>query len=145
VAKLPRRPYLLRALTDWILDSGHTPHVLVDATHPGVIVPSEHVNDGRIVLNLSPSAVRGLDIGRDAVTCDSRFGGRAFALYLPMASIVAVYARETGEGMVFEAEAFGEPEPPPAAPSPGGSPSGSAGAGGASSSAPKGGHLKRVK
>lgn len=133
-SRLPRRPYLLRALTDWILDSGHTPHVLVDATLPGVAVPPEHVKDGRIVLNLSPSAVRGLQIGREAVTCDGRFGGRAFSLYLPMASIVAVYARETGEGMVFEAESFAEPEPPAGGPSPA--------SGGASA---RTGHLKRVK
>lgn len=137
MARLPRRPYLLRALTDWIIDSGHTPHVLVDATQSGVAVPPEHVKDGRIVLNLSPAAVRGLAIGRDAVTCDGRFGGRAFSLYLPMASIVAVYARETGEGMVFEAETFAEPEPPaggpaPVTPGPGGT-------------ASRTGHLKRVK
>jgi len=135
VSKLPRRPYLLRALIDWIVDSGHTPHVLVDATVPGVLVPPEHVKDGRIVLNLSPTAVRGLQIDRHAVTCDSRFGGRAFALYLPMASLVAVYARETGEGMVFEAETFDEPEPPRAGPpptAPGGTPQ-------------RGAHLKRIK
>ena len=139
MAKIPRRPYLLRALTDWIVDSGLTPYVLVDATVEGVMVPAEHVNEGRIVLNLSVSAVRGLEIGRDAVTCDGRFGGRSFALYLPMASIVAVYARETGEGMVFEAEAFAEPEPPAGGPAPG------AGASGAGASPPRAGHLKRVK
>jgi len=140
VARIPRRPYLLRALNEWILDSGCTPHVLVDATVAGVVVPEEHVKDGRIVLNLSPSAVRGLDIGPHALTCDSRFSGRSFALYLPMASIVAVYARETGEGMVFEAETFAEPVPPGAGPAPA-----TPAAGGATGATPKGGHLKRVK
>lgn len=140
MARLPRRPYLLRALTDWIVDSGCTPHVLVDATQPGVVVPQEHVKDGRIVLNLAPSAVRALDIGRDAVTCDSRFGGRSFALYLPMGSIVAVYARETGEGMVFEAETFAEPEPPAGGPGPA-----PASSGGKSGVPPRAGHLKRIK
>jgi stringent starvation protein B len=145
VAKLPRRPYLLRALTEWILDSGHTPYVLVDATQPGVVVPPEHVKDGRIVLNLSPAAVRGLEIGPHAVTCDSRFGGRAFALYLPMASLVAVYARETGEGMVFEAETFAEPEPPPTRGPTGPEVSGPAATDGKGNPPPRGGHLKRIK
>jgi stringent starvation protein B len=132
VAKLPKRSYLLRALNEWIVDSGLTPYVLIDATVAGVAVPSEHVKDGRIVLNLSPAAVRGLEISRDAVTCDGRFGGRSFPLYLPMASILAIYARETGEGMVFEAETFAEPEPPADGPAPGPSTS-------------RAGHLKRIK
>ena len=136
MAKIPRRPYLLRALMDWILDSGLTPYVLIDATVAGVAVPPEHVKDGRIVLNLSPAAVRGLDIGRAALTCDGRFGGRSFALYLPMASVVAIYARETGEGMVFEAESFAEPEPPTGGPAP---------TGGSGTPTPRTGHLKRVK
>jgi stringent starvation protein B len=121
---------------DWILDSGQTPYVLIDAAVPGVAVPPEHVKDGRIVLNLSPSAVRGLDIGRAAVTCDGRFGGRSFALYLPMASVVAIYARESGEGMVFESESFAEPEPPSDGPAP---------SGGSGASTARAGHLKRVK
>jgi stringent starvation protein B len=121
---------------DWILDSGLTSYALIDATVPGVAVPTEHVKDGRIVLNLSPAAVRGLDIGSAAVSCDGRFGGRSFPLYLPMASIVAIYARETGEGMVFEAESFAEPEPPTGGPAP---------TGGSGTPAPRAGHLKRVK
>jgi len=139
--RLPKRPYLLRALVDWIIDSGLTPHVLIDATVAGVIVPPEHVQDGRVVLNLSPSAVRGLRIDGEAVTCDSRFGGRAYALYLPMASVAAVYARETGEGMVFEAEPF--PSPDGEGPSTGGA--ADAGAPRAGTEKPRGGHLKRIK
>lgn len=132
--RLPRRPYLLRALYQWVLDSGNTPYVLIDATRPGVAVPAEHVDEGKIVLNLSPAAVRALDLGADAVSCEGRFGGRPFGLYLPMSSIVAIYARETGEGMVFEGETFDEPEPPaPGDPASDGSP------------AVRGGHLKRVK
>jgi stringent starvation protein B len=132
VAKLPKRSYLLRALNEWIVDCGLTPYVLVDANVAGVAVPAEHVKEGRIVLNLSPAAVRALDIGRDAVTCDGRFGGRSFSLYLPMASVLAIYARETGEGMVFETETFAEPEPPESGPAPG-------------ASVPRAGHLKRIK
>ena len=134
MGKIPRRPYLLRALIDWIVDSGQTPYVLVDAAIPGVVVPPEHVKDGRIVLNLSSAAVRGLEIGRHAVSCDGRFGGRPFILHLPMASIIAVYARETGEGMVFEPETFGEPEPPAGGPT-----------ASATGSQPRATHLKRVK
>lgn len=141
MTRIPRRSYLLRAMMDWIIDSGHTPYVLVDATYPGVQVPAEHVQDGRIVLNLSASAVRGLGITRDALSCDGRFSGRAFGIVLPMGSIAAVYARETGEGMVFEAEEFTVPGPG-ADPSPlGGNGTGSNG--GAPS--PKGSHLKRIK
>lgn len=140
---IPRRSYLLRAMMDWIIDCGHTPYVLVDATYQGVQVPTEHVQDGRIVLNFSATAVRGLGINRDAAFCDGRFGGRAFGIYLPMGSIIAIYARETGEGMVFEMEAFSAPP----GPDPDTPPSGGADAAGpnpAASSA-KGAHLKRIK
>lgn len=144
-----RRPYLLRALVDWIVDCGLTPHVLVDATVPGLEVPQEHVRDGRIVLNVSPAAVRGLEIGRDAVTCEGRFGGRARFLCLPMASVIAVYARETGEGMVFEAETFTEPAARPltdgrAPDTEGESPDDGPG-NGPRAPGTRGGHLKRVK
>ena len=111
MAITPKRPYLLRALYQWILDSNLTPYVLVDAELTGVVVPSEFVDDGKIVLNLSPAAVRNLVIEDSAVTCDSRFAGRPFALYLPMPSLRAIYAKETGEGMRFEAESFPDPEP----------------------------------
>lgn len=139
MTRIPRRSYLLRAMMDWIIDSGHTPYVLVDATYPGVQVPTEHVQDGRIVLNLSASAVRGLGITLDALSCDGRFGGRAFGIVLPMGSIAAVYARETGDGMVFDAEEFTIPGPGPDS-----SPLGGAGSTGGAPS-PKGSHLKRIK
>jgi stringent starvation protein B len=132
----PKRPYLLRAMSEWILDSNMTPYVLVDATVDGVQVPLEHVQDGKIVLNLSPSAVRALDLGPDAVACDGRFGGRPFGIYLPMRAIVAIYAKESGEGMVFEDEAFPDPSPP--APGADGGP-------GSKPAAARVSHLKRVK
>jgi len=132
MATKPKRPYLLRALYQWAVDSDLTPYVLVDAEVPGVVVPSEYVDDGKIVLNLSPSAVRNLVIDEHAVVCDSRFGGRPFALYLPMASLRAIYAKETGEGMRFEAESFPEPDPD-------GGPDDSAG------KSPGASHLKVVK
>ena len=100
----PQRPYLLRALYDWLIDSDDVPYVLVDATAEGVIVPTEHVKDGQIVLNLGPNAVRDLVLEQDYVMCSSRFGGRAFELYLPMASVRAIYGRDSQQGMVFPEE-----------------------------------------
>jgi stringent starvation protein B len=103
------RPYLLRATYEWIVDNGCTPHVLVDATLPGVKVPTAYVKDGRIVLNLAPGAVAQLELANDAVSCSARFGGVPTTLYVPMAAVMGIYARENGQGMVFEAE----PSAPP--------------------------------
>ena len=100
----PQRPYLLRALYDWIVDSVEVPYVLVDATYPGVVVPDEHVKDGQIVLNIGPNAVRDLQLGDDYVMCNGRFDGRAFELCLPVPSIKAIYSKDTAQGMVFPEE-----------------------------------------
>ncbi|HBK17349.1 MAG: ClpXP protease specificity-enhancing factor [Gammaproteobacteria bacterium TMED134] len=99
-----RRPYLLRALYDWIVDSGEVPNILVDAEVPGVIVPMEHVKDGQMVLNISPQAVRDLHLGDDFIMFNGRFGGRGFEVSLPIASIRAIYCRDTGQGLAFEDE-----------------------------------------
>jgi len=98
------RPYLLRGLYDWIVDNGCTPHVIVDAELPGVAVPTEYVKDGQIVLNLSPTAVIELQLGDDAVSFNGRFGGNPMDIYIPMAAILGIYARENGQGMAFEQE-----------------------------------------
>ena len=113
-----QRPYLVRAYYDWIVDSDEVPYVLVDATQDGVVVPEEYVEDGRIVLNLGPNAVRDLNISDDFLMCSSRFNGRAFELILPIQAISAIYAKDTGEGAVFES--VQEPPPPtdPKPPSP---------------------------
>ncbi len=135
MTQLPKRPYLLRALYDWIVDSELTPYLLVTVDDASVQVPEEYVSEGKIVLNVSPMAVRELDLGQEAVTFSGRFGGRPFPIHVPMASIQAIYAKETGEGMMFEPESI-EPEPTPpddGSPDPG-----------ADSSAP-GSHLKVVK
>ena len=100
----PQRPYLLRALYEWIVDSDEVPYVLVDATADGVHVPKEHVQDGQIVLNLGPNAVRDLVIEEQHLMCGGRFSGKHFELYLPMPSILAIYAKDTREGMVFPDE-----------------------------------------
>lgn len=101
-----QRPYLLRAIYQWIVDSDEVPYVLVDATTPGVSVPAEHVQDGQIILNVSETATRDLHIGDEFLMCSSRFDGRPFEVCLPMASIKAIYAKESGEGMVFPDETW---------------------------------------
>lgn len=108
--RLPRRPYLLRAMHQWMTDAGMTPHVLVDTYVAGVDVPKAHVRDGRIVLNLSLDATRHLDLGNDLIGFEARFGGVARRVRVPVAAVLSIYARETGEGMVFPPE--GELAPP---------------------------------
>lgn len=124
------RPYLLRALYEWIVDNDCTPHLLVDAEYPQVRVPAGYAQDGQIVLNVSPGAVRQLHMDNEGISFESRFGGVAHGIYLPIASVLAIYARENGQGMVFELEApdaeAAEDEddlPPPETPRPGGRPS----------------------
>ncbi|RIA19961.1 stringent starvation protein B [Ectopseudomonas oleovorans] len=98
------RPYLVRALYEWIVDNECTPHLLVNAEYPGVQVPSGFASDGQIVLNASPSAVRQLHMDNQAVSFEGRFGGVAHTLYIPVPAILAIYARENGQGMVFDME-----------------------------------------
>ncbi|GAA6133848.1 ClpXP protease specificity-enhancing factor [Oceaniserpentilla sp. 4NH20-0058] len=106
----PSRPYLMRALFEWVLDNDTTPYVLVDANILGVQVPQEYVKDGQIVLNVSPSAVQGLMINNDAMSFNARFAGVTQNVYVPIVAVLAIYAKETGEGMVFGNEA-GAPDP----------------------------------
>ncbi|MHA6193212.1 ClpXP protease specificity-enhancing factor [Pseudomonas wadenswilerensis] len=98
------RPYLVRALYEWIVDNDCTPHILVNAEYPAVQVPQGFASDGQIVLNISPNAVRGLQMENDAVSFEGRFGGVAHSLYVPTGAILGIYARENGQGMVFELE-----------------------------------------
>jgi len=107
------RPYLLRALYQWLLDNGMTPQILVDATDAGAAVPREHVKEGRIVLNISPSAVADLLLADDAVSFKARFGGRSRAVSAPVRSVLAIYARENGKGMAFPPESPDTNSPAP--------------------------------
>ena len=102
---------------EWMLDNGFTPHLVVDAKREGVLVPESHVKDGKIVLNVSPSATRALVLGNDTVTFEARFGGVSQQLLIPVAAVLGIYARETGEGMVFSEQDLG-PEPPTKPPPP---------------------------
>jgi stringent starvation protein B len=101
-----KRPYLLRALYDWLVDSSLTPYVLVSAEDETAMVPADYVNDGKIVLNISPSAVRGLVIDDAGLSFDGRFGGAPYPVSAPISSVLAIYAKETGEGMIFDPEEF---------------------------------------
>lgn len=124
------RPYLLRALLDWISDNGLTPHLLVDATLPGVTVPTRFIQDGRITLNVGPAAVEGLEMGNERVSFSARFAGQPMQVRVPVAAVLAIYARENGQGMMFgnepgdEPEAADRPEEPTRAPGPDARPGG---------------------
>lgn len=98
------RPYLIRALYEWITDNGMIPLILVDATAPGVEVPQAFVDNGRIILNISMSAVQGLEIGDIFVSFRGRFGGAAQDVIVPVTAVQAIYARETSAGMMFPDE-----------------------------------------
>lgn len=98
---LSSRPYLARALYEWLLDNEQTPYIVVDAEHDGVSVPRQYVQNGQIVLNIAPSAVRDLYIENAAVTFGARFSGQPMQVIVPMEALIALYARENGVGMVF--------------------------------------------
>ena len=104
------RPYLLRALLDWICDNALTPHLLVDATVPAVVVPAQFVQQGKITLNVGPNAVEGLDMGNDAITFSARFAGQPMQVYVPVTAVLAIFARENGQGMMFGQEPGSEAE-----------------------------------
>ena len=108
----PSRPYIMRALYEWIVDNSCTPYVLVDATLDNVLVPEQYVKDGQIVLNISPTAVMDLNMSNEAVAFNGRFGGVATDIYVPVSAVIGIYARENGQGMVFEPEEEPDPTPP---------------------------------
>lgn len=98
---LSSRPYLARALYQWLLDNDQTPYIVVDAEHAGVAVPRQFVQNGQIVLNVAPTAVRDLMLENDAITFSARFGGQPMQVVVPSQALIALYARENGVGMVF--------------------------------------------
>ncbi len=107
------RPYLLRAMHEWINDNGMTPYMLVDANAPGVQVPPASVKDGRVVLSIASRAVVQFEIGNEIVRFLARFGGVSHAIQVPVTAVMAIYAQENGQGMMFQAE---ESSPPPSNP-----------------------------
>lgn len=116
MSKLPTtmtssRPYMVRALYEWILDNDCTPYILVNALADDVLVPTEHVKNGQIVLNIAPSAIRDLQLTNESMMFNGRFGGVPMDIYAPMTAVLGIYARENGQGMIFEVEDL-DPEPP---------------------------------
>jgi stringent starvation protein B len=98
------RPYLLRALNEWILDNHLTPYLLVNAEADGVEVPGGYADNGKVVLNISPAAVKGITISNEAVNFNARFGGVSCFINIPVLAILAIYAKENGMGMIFPDE-----------------------------------------
>ncbi len=117
------RPYIVRALYDWILENDCTPYILVNAYGDGVEVPQEHVKDGQIILNISPSAVQDLFIHNQEVIFNGRFAGIPKRVFVPISAVLGIYAKENGQGMIFEADAnLPEPPAPTGTDAPGGRP-----------------------
>ena len=107
------RGYLMRAIYEWIVDNECTPYVLVDAIQEGVSVPQQYVQDDRIVLNIAPQAVMNLDINNEALVFSARFSGVETFVFVPLEAVVGIYARENGQGMLFETEDDFDPPMPP--------------------------------
>lgn len=116
-----RRPYLVRAMHEWMTDNGQTPHLVVDATFAGVEVPRGYVKDGRIILNVGWQATQGLRLGNDYIEFSARFGGIPHQVRVPVAAVTGIYARETGQGMLFQGDDSPPPPEPPTATTNGGS------------------------
>ncbi len=99
-----QRPYLLRAMHEWMTDCGQTPHIVVNALADGVEVPQQHVQDGKIILNVSFAAVKNLNLGNEEISFEARFAGKACQIMLPVSAVQGIYARETSQGLVFPEE-----------------------------------------
>ncbi len=110
------RPYLLRALYDWIVDNNCTPYVLVNAEFSDVDVPREFIENGKVVLNIAPQAVQGLSLENEWINFNARFSGRSLPVLFPVKAVIAIYAKENGKGMFFQPEADESLPPPPEPP-----------------------------
>jgi len=104
------RPYLLRALYEWITDNGMTPHVLVDAELDGVDVPEHVIQKGKVVLNIASGATEHLLLDNETINFKARFSGKPYPISVPMEAVIAIYARENGQGMMFAQD---DTPPPP--------------------------------
>lgn len=131
MSELSTRPYLIRAIYEWCVDSGLTPYMVVRVDER-TEVPRSFVKDGEIILNISEGAVRGLEMGNEMITCNGRFGGVPFDVMVPVGAVVGIFAKETGQGLVFQ-----ESDPQQTPPAEGGN--------GEPKPAPRKPHLKIVK
>lgn len=109
MSDLSTRPYLIRAIYEWCVDSGLTPYLAVRVS-ADTQVPTQYVKEGEIVLNISADAVRNLELGNEYVSCNGRFGGKAHAIVVPVEAVIGIFAKENGQGLVFQGA---EPTPPP--------------------------------
>jgi len=107
------QPYLIRAIYDWIIDNDFTPYLLVNAENDYAMIPREYVEDGKIVLNINPSAISDLQLGNDYIMFNARFSGKAMEVSVPVVSVLAIYARENGQGMMFDENPEDTPPTPP--------------------------------
>ncbi|WP_031433960.1 ClpXP protease specificity-enhancing factor [Methylomarinum vadi] len=108
------KPYLIRSIYEWIVDNSLTPHLLVNATDGGAILPEEFVEDGKIVLNIRPEAIQGLTLGNEVIEFNARFSGNPMHIVTPVSAVMAIYAKENGKGMIFDQD---EPDDTPPSPS----------------------------
>jgi len=115
----PSRPYLIRAVHEWVIDNQMTPHMLVDVSQESVQVPQEYVDDGKIILNISPSAVEQLVMDNEHISFQARFRGVPMEIFVPVSAVLAVYAKENGRGMAFGEEESGPLPPDSKPPKPG--------------------------
>lgn len=95
------RPYLIRAIYQWIVDNNKTPYLLVDASYHGVVVPESYIENDRIILNISPAAAHDIHLEDDSVSFSARFSGQAMSVFIPVMAVMAIYAKENGQGMMF--------------------------------------------
>ncbi len=117
-----RKPYLIRAMHEWICDNDFTPHIVVDAEIEGVSVPRDRVANGKIILNIGGGATEALHLGNDGISFATRFSGTIHSVRVPSEAILGIYARETGEGMIFTEETRGDDEGSDNGPDGGGAP-----------------------
>ncbi|MDD1612646.1 MAG: ClpXP protease specificity-enhancing factor [Methylococcaceae bacterium] len=110
------KPYLIRSIYEWIIDNSLTPYLLVNAEHPGAVLPLEFVEDGKIILNVRQEAVQGLTLGNEEIEFNARFGGVPRHIFVPIRAVLAIYAKENGKGMVFDPAEETEDETPPETP-----------------------------
>ncbi|MCK9397355.1 MAG: ClpXP protease specificity-enhancing factor [Methylobacter sp.] len=107
------KPYLIRSIYEWIIDNSLTPHLLVDAENTSAILPTDFIEDGKIILNIRPEAIQGLSLGNEEIEFNARFSGKPMHIVTPVAAVLAIYAKENGKGMIFDPEDNEDDEPPP--------------------------------
>ncbi|MEW8507438.1 MAG: ClpXP protease specificity-enhancing factor [Candidatus Thiodiazotropha sp.] len=112
------RPYLIRALYDWLVDNGKTPYLMVNTALDGVVVPDQFVEEGRIILNVDPAAVSGLTLNNDLISFSARFGGKAEEILIPPRAVMGIYAKENGQGMLFPEDDVDQDDGPDDEPDP---------------------------